>query len=233
MISLRELEAEFKPRLFRALQFDGVDDYVHVETLSSIQNKPINSFTFATWVKYLRDTGNTQQVFEGHTATGEILIEGKFPELSFMICYDDGYKHGVSTTLKSLGVWYFIVGTYDGRTQKLFINGELVASASRSGTFTITSGITLGGDYENEVQYLNGLIGSVYIYDRALSESEIKYLYNNPFDPPALDSLVLWLTPASIDVANGKWWDLSGNGYHGIIYGATEVLLVESDVEVL
>ena len=213
------------PRFSKALRFDG-NDYVHVESLSPIQNKSIKEFTFGVWAKYLRDTGDIQQIFEGHTKTGEIYMEGDFPSLNFVIFDDDGNSHKVSTTLaKDFYDWYFIVGTYDGYTQKLFIDGELVASTSWSGTLTITTGITLGKDYENDIQYFDGLISSVFMYSRALREWEIKLLYYNPYDPLDWEHLTLWLTPASIDTANGIWKDMSEKGNNGKIYGATEVQL--------
>jgi len=164
----------------KALSFDGVDDYVKINSLTPIQNTSINKFTFVAWVKYISDTGTVQQIFEGRTSTGEIYIEGDFPTLNFVITDDSGTEHEISTSLTGgLKVWYHIVGTYDGNVQRLFINGEEVASASWSNTFTITTGISLGKDYEADVQYFNGIIDEVRIYNRALSEEEIKMLMYN------------------------------------------------------
>jgi len=163
----------------KALSFDG-NDYVVINSLAPIQNTPINKFTFEAWIKYTRDTGAIQQIFEGHTSTGEIYIEGDFPTLTFMIKDDDAVGHTVSTTLTNgLGVWYHIVGTYDGSVQRLFINGEEVASTSWSNTFTITTGISLGKDYEANIQYFNGIIDEVRIYSRVLTKDEIREHYKS------------------------------------------------------
>jgi hypothetical protein len=73
--------------------------------------------------------------------------------------------------------------------------------------------------------FFNGLIADVQVYNRALSEYEIKWLHNNgkgrPFSA-IRDGLVLWLDPS-------RWRgssyvkDLSGYGNHGVIYGAKRV----------
>jgi PKD repeat protein len=163
-----------------ALSFDGVDDYVGISALSPVQDKAINAFTFGAWVNYTSDTGTVQQVFEGHTNTWEIYLEGDFPTLNFMISDDEDQNHQVSATVGSLNTWYHVVGTYNGTTQKLYVNGEEVDSVSWSSTFTITTGITLGKDHEADIQYFNGIIDDVRIYNRALSAKEIELLSRVP-----------------------------------------------------
>jgi hypothetical protein len=71
------------------------------------------------------------------------------------------------------GDWYYIVGTYDGTTIKLYVNDTLVDSTTYVGTPTTSgAGIRLmkrwdGGDY------WSGKLATVDIYDVALSQSEI------------------------------------------------------------
>ena len=129
--------------------------------------------------------------------------------------------------------WHHLVGVYDPSLSsdnvKLYVNGKQTGQTSDfTGKISTTTNPLYVGRVSN--QYFSGIIAHVSIYNRALSSSEIKYLYHNPFDPIDPEHLVLWLNPAGIDVANSKWWDLSGKGNHGTIYGATEVKLVEDEV---
>jgi hypothetical protein len=163
-----------------ALQYDGVDDLVLISSLNPIQNRAINNFAFVVWIKSTADTGTIQQVFEGHTRTGEIYLEGRLPgTLSFYIRDDSGTAHSIATSPLALNNWYFIAGTYDGSTQRIYVNGNLISSASWSNAFTITTGISVGRDYELNIQYFRGIIDELEIFNRALSAAEISDLYNN------------------------------------------------------
>ena len=52
-----------------------------------------------------------------------------------------------SSSSLSADTWYVVVGTYDGTTQKLYLNGTLVASKSLSGSIkTSTTPIYIGAD---------------------------------------------------------------------------------------
>jgi len=72
----------------------------------------------------------------------------------------------------------------------------------------------------------------VLLYSRPLTDEEILWNYNNP-DNPVRRGLVLWLHWDSIDPAKGVWYDKSGYGNHGKIYGATLVKIVKSPRRVL
>jgi len=72
------------------------------------------------------------------------------------------------------GEWYHVVGTYDGNTAKVYINGELKNS------FGCPSR-TINSQYcviaSNGGEYFDGVIDEVRIYTRPLSWSEIKMHY--------------------------------------------------------
>jgi hypothetical protein len=72
--------------------------------------------------------------------------------------------------------WHYWVGTYDGNTMKLYIDGSQVASASVSKTITTSADPLRIGHYENE--WFTGLLDEVRIYSRALSSTEIANAYS-------------------------------------------------------
>ncbi len=86
--------------------------------------------------------------------------------------------------------WLYLVATYDGNTQALYVNGKLIGSEPVSGTASkklttqCNSGdnITISSNTANES--LNGLLDEVSIYERALSPAEVQSLQDN--EPPYL-----------------------------------------------
>jgi len=77
------------------------------------------------------------------------------------------------------GTWYFLTGTYDGSTAKLYVDGELIDQETASGTITDYGTPVHFGKPVHRDYYLRGTIDELRIYNRALSEAEIQELYNN------------------------------------------------------
>jgi hypothetical protein len=74
--------------------------------------------------------------------------------------------------------WYYIVGTYDGSTIKLYVNNTLVDSTNYTGTPTSSgAGIRLMERWDLS-DYWGGRLATVDIYDKALGNSEIESIWN-------------------------------------------------------
>ncbi len=74
--------------------------------------------------------------------------------------------------------WYQIVGTYDGTTNKLYVNNTLVASSTFTGTPTSSqNGIRLMRRWDLE-DYWGGRLSILRIYNRSLSSTEVVQNFN-------------------------------------------------------
>jgi len=233
MFELKKIEAEWKARMHKALSFDGKDDYMVVPHSDSLSFE--GDFTICLWMKnndpspdvvqriYNKRITYKQRELDAHIISGKLYVlirndaEG-----------EDRLQVEVSYPYKT---WKFLTVRREGNTLTVFLDATEVGSDTGVANITNTKPLYIA-TRDGTAHFLNGLIAHVCIYNRALSPSEIKYLYHNPFDPIDPEHLVLWLNPAGIDVANSKWWDMSGKGNHGTIYGATEVSLVEEEVKV-
>jgi len=158
---------------------DGVDDYVEVSDSPELNSE---NFTVAGWVNV--------KLPHGGKYTNAVICKAVFkapPDgkgwyvrfsgqngltLTFGVYFNESEPQ-IGYTITE-GNWYFFTAVKDGNTLKLYINGELVKTGTGTGVYVPPDGVALKlgtpGAY-------HGLIDEVRIYNRALNDSEIKYLY--------------------------------------------------------
>jgi hypothetical protein len=73
----------------------------------------------------------------------------------------------------ALNTWQQVAGTYDGSALRLYINGQLVASATRSGTPTTNNIALTIGNVSGLNRPFDGDIEEVRLWSRARSQAEI------------------------------------------------------------
>ncbi|MBI1979004.1 MAG: LamG domain-containing protein [Candidatus Aenigmarchaeota archaeon] len=78
-----------------------------------------------------------------------------------------------SNVIPTVGQWYHVVGTNDGTTARVYVNGELKNSGNRGASDTARS-LVAGTDSE----IFDGMIDEVKIYTRTLTEQEVRASYN-------------------------------------------------------
>ncbi|MER3570409.1 MAG: hypothetical protein C4348_02300, partial [Patescibacteria group bacterium] len=161
-----------------ALAFDRVDDYVQVPYMNVFNQRP---FTVMGWVWLNQTSGNRPLFSTGDVASTDrylhLLARNSFPYLGF---YFDDLQ---SPTSLNLNRWYHLTFVWEGpvtKKQIIYINGIKDSERISTGLLTVTSGSATGdggwiGRYSGS--YQNGLIDEVRIYNRALSDQEIKALY--------------------------------------------------------
>jgi hypothetical protein len=179
-----------------AYLFDGAEDLVTIPHSTSLRFQ--SQITLCGWV-------NARGFYQGHCLGNDIVRKGTRDEergtffLRYGISCDDRFVpeqerfffgvnlKGISspwwvggTTNVQAGSWYFVAGTYDGKSLKLYVNGELEASVPASGTIVNPADdLTIGGNANPLFPYrVNGAVDDVRIYDRALSENDILELYH-------------------------------------------------------
>lgn len=89
---------------------------------------------------------------------------------------------GAAGTNLSTGVVYYVVGTYDGSTANLYLNGQRVASRALTGKITYdnpanNSGLVIGNNQSAKVPTF-GSLQEVALYTQALSASSVQTHYN-------------------------------------------------------
>jgi hypothetical protein len=82
-----------------------------------------------------------------------------------------------------IGDWHYVTATYDNNIIKLYVDGEL--DKSKSSTTRIVNGdgkLQIGSWAESSSYFFDGQIKNTRIYNRALSETEVKSLYDKGRD---------------------------------------------------
>jgi len=217
----------------QALYFDGVDDYVDVKVFSFGQAFTVIALAFVSQrMSYgpiiVKDRDySTRPIGTALYQIGEI----REPSQWLFDVGDGSTRHIISSPYYTLtGRWWFLAGVFNSGALSLYVNGSLVASGS--GVYKETNtGLRIGASL-NLFHRFSGYIAQVLVYSRALSPEEIAWNHNYP-DNPVRNGLVLWLHWDSIDVNAGVWYDKSGYGNHGTIYGATLVKIVKPPRRVL
>jgi hypothetical protein len=74
--------------------------------------------------------------------------------------------------------WNYIACSFNGRVQKLYLNGKLVAQQSID-TMEIcdTDPLRIGSWWQGDSQFFDGILDEVRVYNRALTDTEIFQLY--------------------------------------------------------
>lgn len=205
-----------------AYSFNGSSNYIQVPNSTSLQN--INSITISAWI----DINAWYQ--SGGNGYFPILHksdqQGQYGKYALTIKNNGGISHlgsqenGFSFSTWSLNSWQHVVLIISNNTNKIYIDGNLVSDAPSGAfpnSFSDTLPLLIGIDKPGLIEYANGKIDDIGIWNRALSQQEITNLYNNNLSTNSfvnIDSLIaIYPNPTnskiSIDCGNNS--DLLGS----------------------
>jgi hypothetical protein len=80
------------------------------------------------------------------------------------------------TSAHLLNRWYHVVGTYNGATMKIYVDGVLKNSKAQTGTLATNSVTAKIGTFQGTNYNFTGRINDVRVYNHTLSEYEVKEL---------------------------------------------------------
>ena len=189
------------------LTFDGVNDYVSLGNNTAYN---LISFSVSSWfrptvggnnyspviTRYYNITPNNGWNIYYYKPTSKIHVEGRESGAQYLSL--------VSNNTYSINNWYNITWTKSGNTWSLYVNGTLdKALTLGNGTTPITSNnIHIGCFNPNDPEYAKQDVGTVNIYNRVLSASEVTQNFDSTktrFGYSTLDTDVqAFVTAASI-----------------------------------
>lgn len=143
-------------------EFNGSSDYIQLNDPFSYTNH-----TIAAWVYF---SANDSNFFDNRDANDDGIrfeLNGS-TNLSYSVNSSD-----VISLSFPLNEWAFVTGTYDGTTQKLYVDGSQVHSATTSQTISTTTNAKIGRGSYSAIALMDGNLANVAFWNRALSSDEI------------------------------------------------------------
>jgi hypothetical protein len=153
--------------------FNGTSNYIAGPNIGSLSR-----FSVESWVKI-----NALPAIATYPAIVSDIYPSTNSKINFAIqvnsngtfngqTYQAGW-YSTNTQPIVVGVWQHLVYTYDGANQLLYLNGIANTPVAYIGTPVAgTSGLLIGRRHDL-LEYVNGSIPSVKIYNRALTATEV------------------------------------------------------------
>ncbi|HUZ08213.1 MAG TPA: LamG-like jellyroll fold domain-containing protein, partial [Candidatus Paceibacterota bacterium] len=173
----------------QAFNFNGAS-WVQVPDASNLRFT--NAMTVEAWV-YLNTfsgTGSSEIVSKfGGPYTGQVAytfsIQQSTQKPYFIVNALNG--SGGDTISSSMPItthqWFHLAGVYDGSAIKIYVNGQLEGTSPwTQGIFPGDNPLVIGNTLQNNsvpTSFFNGLIDEASLYNRALSVSEIKAIFQS------------------------------------------------------
>ena len=168
-------------RINGAILFDGVDDYVDCGN-NPIYNTITKQITVSCWIKVNLFDPSWQAIITKGDHSWRLSRSNLSDKLHFATSGNVlGKKDWLDgKTNVNDGNWHHVAGVNNGSNLNLYVDGVLDASWSTvTGPLkTDNFKVFIGANEESKnSRYWNGIIDDVRIYNRGLSEAEIKSLY--------------------------------------------------------
>jgi hypothetical protein len=197
-------------RIGQAASFNGTNSMVDLgnpSALSSIGGT--TNISVSAWVFYTA-FGGGGQTYSVITVKGGTpwtwLMENPSNTFRFRISAGGTDTNISDTSAHLLNRWYHVVGTYDGATMKIYVDGVLKNSKAQTGALGSNSTTAKIGTFQGTNYNFTGRINDVRVYNHTLSDFEIKELAK---------AKVTHLT------LNGTTIDNAGYGYNGTPQAST------------
>jgi hypothetical protein len=166
-----------------ALSFNGSNSIVTVADSATLDLT--TSLTLEAWLKPTNPPASWQAVVfkEMPTDGAYYLYRSGYTAQPIGGVFTNGEGNVVAPSGLTVNSWTHLAFTYDGVTERLYINGVLATSRAQTGNVQTSTGVLhIGGDNVWGEHY-QGLIDELRIYNRALSVSEIQTDMNAPIVP--------------------------------------------------
>jgi hypothetical protein len=240
-----------------AYSFNGIDDYI--DFLNSSVPTGTSSRTISLWFNVLSYPQDQQGYYFYSQGITTIPNSGQSHNLVLIrnnsnptagpiyLAYTASHPTEIQANFQPLiSNWYHLVGVYEQGLAKLYLNSNLLSQLSVPFWNTANNNFVIGRRVDPD-DYCDGKIDDIGIWDRALTECEIKDLYNAQLGSFSNTTLIVNPTSSSIGTnailtvsspisslqwqsnpSNVGWVNLSNNTQYN---GVTNDTLVVSNLQ--
>jgi len=162
----------------QAMEFDGETDFVSAPITQSDWGESGDTITFSVWFKANEFDGRLLDG-RGEGSANGLLIEPRSDSLAFWP--DSGDSAHVYDASFSTNTWYHLIVEWEDSTNTVtvYVDGKEVGDATSDDSVNFDSSRNMNiGRRGNDTDYMSVIVEELRVYNRALSEKEIKALYN-------------------------------------------------------
>jgi len=156
-----------------ALDFDGAGDYV------DCGNPPLltirNQITMAVWFKIAAFVNDWEAIISKGDNAYRLSRSATTGNAAHMGVNGTSANYFDGTTLIANDEWHHIAGVYNGSQAMIYVDGVLGTATPCTGQINDTNdSFFIGENSGSRGRYSNGIIDDVRLYNRALTQDEIK-----------------------------------------------------------
>lgn len=155
-----------------SIVFDGSNDYAPIGQSGFPTGS--SAGTLSTWVKSDVTSGFRFIVSYGSPNVNS----ARFLGMNGTTYLFGGYGNDITFSGLVSGVWFNMVGIYNGTNASMYINGTLVAGPTSKSWNTSANQTAQVGRQTNGNEYWDGNISQVTIYNRAITAAEVTQNFN-------------------------------------------------------
>jgi len=165
------------------VNLNGTSSYVDIPDNASLEG--MDALTVSCWVK-LASIPSQNVIPVGKEGAYRFVINST-GEIHLVVAtgnngwYSPGTQLNFGNDALSTETWYFLTATYDGNRLRAYLDGQPVGTGLPAISGTIIdngSAVRFGHKSSDNIDYMEGRIDEVRIYNRALGDSEISSLYD-------------------------------------------------------
>jgi hypothetical protein len=196
-----------------AYSFDGINDEVFANRIAQ------SSFSFSGWYN-LNANQQYSPIIDAYNGNWELLIESLTPTFVKWISLPNVYEEYFTSQSSNINTWYHLVCSFSNNQVAIFLNGSLIQTFNNISLINTNGLYYFGKSYSGTIQYLNGKLDDIGIWNRALTACEIQDLYasqlNSTFVSAGIDE----------SICNGEQVTLTASGSqnyswnNGVVDGA-------------
>lgn len=178
-----------------AMSFDGVNNVIDIDNDATYHFNLTDAFAISYWAKFNTFTNDqfviiTQKPSNGYRGWSSQIVSGK---LRFQLLSDFPGGNYISVDLTnnlSTNQWHYVTISYNGTANwtnvKMYVDGNIaettkIRDSLTGDTKTNAGQLRFGQREATAVNYLNGSIDQVMIFNKSLTADEVSALYNQTY----------------------------------------------------
>jgi hypothetical protein len=157
------------------IDFDGSNDYAVFNNV--VIPNSTSAYSVSTWIRRASNSGYQEILSQWSNATSSNAFFFGFDGSN--VRFTDNWTSISVSGAGNTNVWINLVAVYSVSNAYIYLNNTLSATKGSGFSYTGTGNLFMGRQGELSSEYFNGDIGSVLVYNKALTAQEVSQNFNS------------------------------------------------------